>query len=159
MAAEAIRLSTKMPMTEIPTRPKWLFGAPTPAQTALRLQPVAHETEDLDPARQQGHQHRDERDGAVVAEFSQGLDERPPVGAGHPHPTGGVDEGHPGGEKGGEDEFRPDADPGRCLPCADPERRDLRGGVESEAEEKTDQVHLPAPADQVISSGPLPSVL
>ena len=85
------------------------FSAPIAApERAVQIQLVADEAERFDAADQHRHQHRNERDGEIVIELADRLDEGPAIGAEHQHAVGGVDQRHAGGEQRRENHDRPD---------------------------------------------------
>ena len=75
------------------------------------------------------------------------MDEGPAVGAEHEDAVGGIDEAHAGGEENGEDEDGPDRQALRRLRGGNSEQADLGGGVEAQAEEESERIHLPAAVD------------
>ena len=105
------------------------------------------EAEGLDASDGEGDEHGDEGDGEVVVELADGFDVSPAVGSEHEDVVGGVDEGHAGGEERGEDEDREEREAFGGFGGGEAEQADFGGGVEAEAEEQAERIHVPAAAD------------
>ena len=90
---------------------------------------------------------RDEGDGEVVVELTDGFDEGPAVGAEHEDVVGGVNERHAGGEEDGEDEDGAERKSARGFGGGDAEEADFGCRVEAEAEEDAERIHVPTAAD------------
>ena len=96
---------------------------------------------------EEGHEDRQTGDGEVVIDLPDRLGEGPVVGEVHETAVDGVEEAHARGE---EDREREDGVEGQSSDDRAPgqdEERDLGGGVEPEAEENADGVHLPGRVD------------
>jgi hypothetical protein len=118
-------------------------------ESSLQVKLLRHETECFDTADCEGNHNRYEGDGDVVVELANGFYEGPAVGSEHQDGVGGVDERHACGEEGREDEDRPERKAFGCLGSRDAEDADLGGGVEAEAEEHAQGIHVPAARDHL----------
>ena len=114
-----------------------------------QAQPGAQHRDQLDRPDQQCHEHRKGGDGDVVEELSHRLREGPAVGEVHEHAVERVEQGHPGGEEDRQAEDRVDRQAPRGGGAGRRQQRDLGRGVEAEAEQKAERIHLPGGGDGV----------
>src|ERR1017187_5556601 len=66
---------------------------------SLQFEVIADQSQGLDAADNQRHQHRNKGDGHVVVELPDRFHERPAVSAKHQDAVGGINQRHSGGKK------------------------------------------------------------
>ena len=87
-------------------------------------------------------------DGEVVIDLAHGLGEGPAVGEVHERAVDRVEQRHAGGEEHRQAEDRVPRQPRAGRAGGQEEQRDLGRGVEAQAEEDAQRVHLPRLADR-----------
>ncbi len=115
---------------------------------ARQAEPVAEQPQPFDAADEQRDDDRDDGDRHVEIDAADRLGQGPVVDAEHQHVVGGVDQRHAGRKQHREHQDRRERHAFRRLRGGDAEHRDLAGGVEAEAEEEADRIHVPAARHQ-----------
>src|SRR6201996_6719891 len=110
---------------------------------AVEIAVLAEQANELDRADEHRDEHRQAGDRHVVVDLADRLGERPVVGEVHEAAVGGIEEAHPCGEKDRQREDRVERQAARRPGGGPDEERDLGSGVEAEAEQEADRVHLP----------------
>ena len=148
------------------TRPRWYHATlvaqtrtnnatrPKPTYSRSRLpaqpRPGTHsrgELHEQECADREGHRDRQDRDGEVVVDLADRLEEGPRVGPRHQDPVEGVEEDHAGGEEHREGEDGVPRQREGSRPAGEHQQRDLRGGVEAEPHQETDGVEVAGAGD------------
>src|SRR5437588_11238258 len=120
------------------------------------MQLLDHDLAELDEAHEKGHEDRQPGDRQVVKDLPNRVRKGPGIGAGHEGSIGGVHQRHARGKDQRQRDDRVERQVLRGGARRDGQEGDFRRGVESEPEEKTDRVHLPAPGDELEEASEYP---
>ena len=146
-ASATAQVATNRPTIDVADGVEVDVGDDVP-DAAVRPSRSAEHRQQLDRADQQRDRHRQPGDREVVVDLAHRLGERPAVGEVHERAVDRVEQRHAGGEQDRQAEDRVERQAAARRAAGEHEQRDLGRGVEAQAEQHAERVHVPRPADR-----------